>query len=239
MQIKEPFTRLQPVLAEFAQTNDLQSICKFTGANILTVRRWVADKNPAKGENEIRLWHFLLAAGYEFSELRVDAFNFYLSELLAYSVIDIEKVMEVCGVRNAQTALQIMRGQPPMHPAASLTELHELYDEQLQEAKRTLQAELRVFDDSHLSPLPEASAEELAEAPAFDVLVPVLAAMVRGVTPLAQQALESWTPAQRSRLRELAGDELFQLANDMHNLSQILGALNSERARAHHNPEGK
>lgn len=238
MQITELFTRLQPSLSEFMESGDVQLVCRFTGAKDLTVKRWVTGKNPARGENEIRLWHLLLAAGYEFSDLRIDEFNFYLSELLAYSIITMEEAMQVAGVKNSQTALQIMRGQPPMHPAVTLAELREQYNDRLQEAKCSLQQELRVFDTSVLPSLPTASAEELAEAPAFDVLVPVLAAMVEGMTPLAEQALESWTPAQRSRLRELAGEKLFELANNMHNLSQILSALNSERARTHH-IEGK
>jgi len=221
------------MLVDFLRNGDLQLVCDFTGASKKTVQRWAADDNPAKGGNEIRLWQFLLAAGYESSELHIPEFNLYLAQLYALSVITIDGAADLAGVTDGQTTLRIMRGQPPMHPK-TLSEVKSMYDDDLQDAQRDLQQKLRVFGSDTLPSLPEPSEKELAESPAFDVLVPVLAAMVKGVRPLAQQALESWTPAQRSRLREQAAEELFELANDMFNLSQILNALNSERARAQH-----
>lgn len=238
MKRQEPFTWLQPALESFLVSGDTQLVCEFTGASTTTVRRWVTNKNPAKGSNEIRLWHFLLAAGYEFPELRIDEWSFYLAQLLAYSVITAETATELCGVKNSQDTLLIMRGRLPMHPAATLAEMQEMYDEQLRVAMSRLQESLSVVGGLSLPPLPSASAEVEAHAPAFDVLVPVLAAMIKGMMPYAQLALKSWTPAQRARLRELVGDELFELANNTHNLAQILGALNSERSRAQH-LEGK
>ena len=234
MHIKEPYRWLQPALASYVSENGTQQVCEFVDAATKTVRRWESDENPAKGGNEIRLWHFLLAAGYGFPDLAIDAFNFYIAQLYSYSIVSLEKATELCGVRNTQTTLQIMRGQPPMHSKVSLDELKSTYEDALQDAKRDLQQKLRVFDANTLPQLPKASAEELAEAPAFDVLVPVLAAMVKGVLPLATLAVESWTPAQRSRLREQVGDELFDLANNVYVLSQFLSALNSERARTQH-----
>ena len=233
MHIQQPFKWLQPLLVSFLEVGDEQLVCNFTGSSRATTQRWAANTNPAKGGNEIRLWQFLLAAGYESPELRIPEFNQYLAELYAHSIITIGDAASLAGVTDEQTALRIMRGQPPMHPTA-LEEIKSTFGEQLRDAQRDLQQKLRVVGATTLPSLPEASAEVLAEAPAFDVLVPVLAAMVEGLTPLAQQAVESWTPAQRSRLRELAGDSLFELANSTYNLSQILSALNSERARSQH-----
>ncbi len=234
MHIHEPYRWLQPALASYVSENGTQLVCEFVHASTKTVQRWESDENPAKGGNEIRLWHFLLAAGYEFPDLVIGEFNFYIAQLYSYSLVTLEQVTELCGVKNTQTALQIMRGQPPLHPATSLKSLKSDYEDGLQVAKRDLQHKLRVFDTTALPQLPEASAEALAGAPAFDVLVPVLAAVVKGVLPLAELAVESWTPAQRSRLRDLAGDEMFQLANNVHKLSEFLSALNSERSRTRH-----
>lgn len=234
MHINEPYRWLQPELALYVRENGTQQVCEFVGASTKTVLRWESDENPAKGGNEIRLWHFLLAAGYEFPDLVIDEFNFYMAQLYSYSLVTLEEATELCGVKNTQTTLQIMRGQPPMHPAMSLEELKNRYEPELQAAKRDLQQKLRVFDTDTLPPLPEASAEAIAEAPAFDMWVPVLAAMVKGILPLADLAVESWTPAQRSRLRDLVGDEMFELANDVHKLSELLSALNSERSRTRH-----
>lgn len=238
MQIEELFQQLQPALAEFAEGGDLQLVCEFTGSNDRTVHGWVTGKSPANGEREIRLWHFLLAAGYDVPGSDIDAFNFYLAELFAYSIITKEEAGEFAGVKKYQTAFRIMRGQPPAHPEMSLQEMQEMCGEQLQLAKATLQQRLRVRSAPALPPLPEASAEEMAEAPAFDVLVPVLSSMVQGLLPLARLAVESWTPEQRSRLRTLVGDDMFELANKMHELTQIMNALNSERARVRYT-EGK
>ncbi|MCA9309245.1 hypothetical protein KC973_02615, partial [Candidatus Saccharibacteria bacterium] len=100
------------------------------------MQRWIADDNPAQGANELRLWHFLLAAGHTFDKLRIAEFNFYLAELFAYRVLDgLDDVQQYAGVKNPQTALQIMRGQPPMSPAVTLEEMQELHDEPLQLAK--------------------------------------------------------------------------------------------------------
>ncbi len=234
MQVHKPFRWLQPSLADFVTHHGTQPVCDFVGAARSSVERWTANSNPAQGTLEIRLWHFVLAAGYEIPELRIPQFNQYLAELYAYSVITIDEAKQLSGVKNNQDVLQILRGREPMQPAVGVEGLEEMYGESLQYAKSGLQDKLRAFSPSALPPLPEATPEVLAEAPAFDVLVPVLAAMVKGVSPLALLALESWTPAQRSRLRELAGEELFELANSLFNLSQVLNALNSERARAQH-----
>lgn len=225
MQIETPFRWLQPVLGSFVSTHGVQPVCAFTSAKPVTVQRWLSNANPAKGGNEIRLWHLMVAAGYEFPELEIPEYNHYLAQLYAYSIITIEEVMQSCGVRNSQTALQIMRGQPPMQPVMLLEDLRELYGSQLQQAMAALQQALAV--ETHILPdLPAASAEVEALAPALQVLVPALANQLAAVLPLTKLALESWTPEQRAHLRELVGDDvMFVLSNN-------LNALCSERARA-------
>lgn len=231
MQIKEPFRWLQPALVSLVGSNGTQLVCEFVGAAPKTVRRWVANANPAKGENEIRLWHLLLAAGYEFPELEIPEFNFYLAQLHAYSIITFDEVAQLCGVKNEQTALQIMRGQPPMHPAVLLEDLKELYDEPLQAARANLQQTLSAADplpvETMILPqLPTIPMKAVNEVLTFEMLVQVLGDLLSAALPLAELALDSWTPEQRARLRELVGDEaMFELSNNMN-------ALCSERARA-------
>ena len=223
---EKPFQWLRPALVDFVSIGVLQHVSDFTGAAKKTVRRWVANSNPAKGEYEIRLWHFLLAAGYDFPELRIDEFNFYLAQLHAYSIIRIDEVMQLCGVKNSQTALQIMRGQPPMHPAMSLDEMRLKYDQQLKLAMTELRQQLGTAQSQALPDLPLASAEVEALAPTFDALVPVLADQLKAAIPLIELVLWSCTPEQRAELRELVG------ANEMFVLSNNLNALCSERARS-------
>lgn len=231
MQIETPFRWLQPVLEPFINASGAQPVCMFTGASLVTVQRWLANTNPAKGGNEIRLWHLMVAAGYNLPELEIPQYNYYLAQLYAYKVLTIEEVMQLCGVKNSQTALQIMRGQPPMHPVMSLEDLRELYDEQLQQALAALRQLLDVEETHVLPDLPVATAEVEALAPAFQLLVPALAHLLGAVSPLAEIALDSWTPEQRAHLRELVGDDvMFVLSNN-------LNALCSERARA--NQQGR
>lgn len=225
MQIKVPFTWLQPDVRSFLETGDVQLVCEFTDSAKKTVRRWAANETPAKGGKEIRLWHFLLAAGYEFPELRIPEYNFYLAQLYAYSVVTIDEVVQLCGVKNDQTALQIMRGQPPMHPMP-LDDIKDLYDAQLQVAKNTLQQKLHGPVADILPPLPEPSAAQSTDALKPDVLVSVLASLLVAIAPLTELVLDDYTPEQRSDLRKQVGDPLmFRLSNDFN-------ALCSERARA-------
>lgn len=226
MQIPRPFIWLQPDLEDFVSRNGTQPVCDFVGSSRSSVERWAANKNPAQGMNEIRLWHFLLAAGYDFPELRIDEFNFYLAQLHVYSIITIDEVMQLCGVKNSQTALQIMRGQPPMHPAMSLEEMRTMYDEQLKLAMAELRQQLGTTQSQVLPDLPSAPAEVEALAPTFDALVPVLADQLKAAMPLIELVLWSCTPEQRAELRELVG------ANEMFVLSNNLNALCSERARS-------
>lgn len=224
MQVNEPFRRLQPALAQFAESGDLQLVCEFTGSAYRTVQGWVANKRPVKGEREIRLWHLLLAVGFEFPELRIDAYNHYLAELFAYSIVTMDEVQQLCEVKNPQTALQILRGQPPMHPAMSLEQLQEMYDEQLSEAKAVLSRRLEVEAAQALPALPPAVEEVQLEVPTFDQ-VPVLAKLLQAILPLTEQALAAWSPEQRAHLRELVGGEgMFALSNNVN-------ALCSERTR--------
>lgn len=228
MQVHKPFKWLQPHLADFVTHHGTQPVCDFVGASRSSVERWTANSNPAQGQFEIRLWHFVLAAGYQVPELRVPPFNEYLAELYAYSVITIEEAMQLSGVKNSQDVLQIMRGREPMQ-SVTVDELEEMYGQALKAKKQELQQQLLPFVQVAQPVHPQLSlASDEFEAPtlAHDVLVPVLANMLLALAPLANLALTQWTPEQRSRLRELVGlSFVFSLSNDMN-------ALCSERALA-------
>ncbi len=229
MQIQELFTRLQPDLEDFVRQNGTQPVCEFVGAARSTVERWSVNSHPAQGQYAIRLWHFLLAGGYKPVDQKIPEYNFYVSQLYAYSVVEMEEVMQMVGVKNTQTALQIMRGQPPMHPGLSLEELKELYDESLMRKIEQLRKRLPVnhmTSDVVLPELPVPTEKVEALSPALDATVTALAHQLMAVLSLTELALDLWTPEQRSRLRELVGNnQMFRLANEFN-------ALCSERARA-------
>lgn len=228
MEVKQPFWRLQPSLVDFVATYDAQLVCDFVGAARKSVRRWVAGSHTAKGVYELRLWYFLEAAGYDVP--LVDEFNRYVAQLLAHSIITMDEARQYCGVLSDQTAFHILRGQTPMHPAVTLSELQELHDDELQASVASLAGKLQ----SAIVAEADESVEQLTDTPPADaisrvartsVLVTVLADQLKAVLPLTEIAIKDWSAEERSTLRELVGDEsMFVLSNN-------LNALCSERAR--------
>ncbi len=221
----------------FGQTYKIQSISDLVNVSNNTIVAWLADEYPAKGENLVTLWHVLEAIGFDSPEMDdLPRFNRYLGELFAFSVIGINEVKELCNVSNSQTALQILRGQPPMHPALNYTELIAMYSDQLTEKKRDALLKLTPISDSISQsgnqtqarqtnePVNVASAIQIGYTNDNGVL---MAATVLGqALPIVRHLIsDECTPADRNRVRELLGE------GTMFELSNYFESLCSERAR--------
>lgn len=237
LQVQNLFERVQPRLVEYHRnTNDLEFISEFVGAVPTSIMDWINNKQPCKGARLIRLWHFLDAAGFESPELeKIPPFNCYLGQLFAFGVITMDEVLQYAGVRNEQTGFQMMRGQPPMHPAMSLEDVQELHDEQLEQVLTAFGRRLRKFDEP--STVRQAATPEAPEVPAVQVptgpmdatsgTVYTLATLFGAALPLARHLnSDRCKPQDRALLRELMGEDgIFELSN-------ILNALCGERARS-------
>lgn len=242
MEVRNLFQTLQPRLKEYVcQTSDLQDICRFVGVVPRTVADWSNNRQPAKGVRLVRVWHFLAANGYESPELLgIPAFNRYVGELFAFSVISMKELHELAGVTSESASLRIMRGQPPMHPAMSLEDIKELYDERLQQLKQELKTKPTAADEPSVAPptLPATTSESSAVfAPpqpsmmvgaSADSKVYTLATLLGAALPLARDlSSDRCKPEDRALLRELMGEDgVFDLSN-------ILNVLCGERARTH------
>lgn len=246
MDQKTLFKKVQPRLVDYSRTNDLLAMREFIGVVLPTIEGWASGRHPAKGENLLRLWHFLAAAGFKSPELRaLEPYPLYVSELFAYSIISIEEARQLLGIRNNQSAYKQMRGElRPAAPSLKFEELSELYDSQLQEAKMKLKQQLVVANDSQepstmargpssTTPSAEHHGSEnlfpgssLQFGSSKDSGIITLATMLSSAMPLARYLnSDSCTPEHRSRFRDLMGDgNVFEISN-------ILNSLCSERAR--------
>lgn len=233
------FTELLPKLRlYYEQTHDSDVVGKFVGAAPGTVQDWIKAKQPAKGERLIKLWYFLEAAGFQFSEIDdIPKFNRYLGHIFSFGLISLDEAMQICGVKNPQTALQALRGQPPMHPAYSTEELHALYDDGLKDAQALLQNRLKqlqtITRDPPVAPkVPMHEQTQTEDAPVVSLPtrgnanIMTAATLLSAALPLVRQLnSERCSPEDRSHLRDLMGDGgIFELSNH-------LNALCSERAR--------
>lgn len=240
MQLTNIFAVSQPRLRDYLKKGEMDVLTRFVGATPGTVQGWVKG-TPCKGERLLRLWHFLSVAGFDSPEMQaIPKYNLYLSELFAFSVITMDEVLNIAGVRNEQTGLQILRGQPPMAPTLSFEELYEMYDEQLQSAKSALAQQLGRTSSS--TPVSSSTTPSPAPAPAPPVVpavvqspptsVGVPTVVVAATTLLNALAFANYmnspevTPAERQKLRELMGETaMFELSN-------VTSALCGERARS-------
>jgi len=239
LQVQNLFERVQPRLVEYHRTtNDLEFISEFVGAVPTSILDWINNKQPCKGARLIRLWHFLDAAGFETPELeKIPPFNCYLGQLFAFGVITMDEVLQYAGVRNEQTGFQIMRGQPPMHPAMSYEDIQELHDEQLEQVLTAFGQRLRKSDEpSAVRQVAEAASQEPEVSAVHESTVPIaptsgtvytLATLLGAALPLARHLnSDRCKSSDRALLRELMGEDgVFELSN-------ILSALCSERARS-------
>ena len=210
---------------------DIEGFSATIGVAPQTLGEWLANVSPPVGERLIRLWHFLAAVGYDSPELnRVEPFNRYLGQLLAMSVITMNDVQELLNVKNAQTALQILRGSKPMHPLVNLAELKQEYDSVLSAklaelpARNKGQPKQRQAQPARTEK-PSASSSQVVTSKG-SVYALDAATMLSGALPLCRWLnSDSCTPEERSRFRDLMGSEaLFELSN-------TTGSLCSERAR--------
>jgi hypothetical protein len=213
----------------YAATFDLEVVSDFCKVTTSTTMEWLADKQPPVGERLIRLVYFLRASGHEAPELdALPPFNRMVSEVFAFSVVGPDEVLDILNVKTRQTALQIMRGQPPMHPRLSLEELNELYSVKLKEAQAALDEKLPavVLEDQSASRKESpAEVEHVVTRP--DNTIVRLATILGAAKPLVRYMLsDRCTPADRQELRTLLGEEsMFDLSNDFN-------ALCGERARS-------
>lgn len=210
-----------------SQQWDIGLVTQVTGSTPKTVTGWLNGQTP-NGERLIKLWHLLAAVGLESPELAtLPGFNRYCGELLTFGVITMKELQEICHVVKLQSVLRMLRGMPSMRPQYSQEELQELYEATLQ----SRQAEIVPMNQPETGPERTAPPDESpvsTVSPKDDKLIVYAASMLKGVLPLVRQLdSEHSTPADRSRLRELVGND------DMFDLSNILNHLCSERARNH------
>ena len=232
MESKDLFDRVQPRLVAYHRAGgDLQLVCDFVSATPNTVMGWTTGTAP-QGARLIRLWHFLALNGHDSPELiKLPAFCRYISELFAFQCITLEEVLQYCGVTADQTALQIMRGQPPMHPAMSLDDLKELYNVQLETAKAAARVPLPPADTpvSVAASSPEPPATPPSEAEVLPALlagsgnqskITTLATLLSAALPLVRLVnSDKCKPADRALLRELMGTNgVFELSNHLNDL---------------------
>lgn len=246
MDQKSLFTKVQSRLASYCETYSLLTLCEFAGVTVGTIEGWAIGRHPANGENLLRLWHFLAAAGYPSPEMKkLDPYAFYVSQLLAYSIINLEEAGQILGVKTVQSTHKQLRGEhKPAVPTFGLEELKVMYDEHLQKAKMKLKEQLAEVEGSQESPTmargpsqgssqherPSSSESRQEPVVSFvggkDTLMLELATALSSALPLARYMnSDRCTPADRSYLRDLMGD------GGMFEISNILNSLCSERAR--------
>ena len=173
------------------------------------------------------------------------AFNRYIGELFAFSLLTKQEVLDICKQNYNDGAIRTMRGVPPMHQQYDLQQLKELYDESLTAARKQFQeslpsvttaarttelpppvAPVRVVPSAH----PKAVPQHVSQ-PAVPLLtdnpVLTLATLLSAAVPLARHlSSDTCTSEQRSQLRDLMGERgMFDLSNE-------INALCSERARS-------
>lgn len=230
MEMTNLWEKVLPRLQERHQAGlSVDLIAGFCGVVPPTVHTWLSDQRPSNGERLIKLWHLLRAAGSDSPEfVQVPPYNLLVSELFAYDVIDMATAKVILGVVADQTVLKVLRGQPPMHPTSSLEELQVEYGAALARAKQVLTAQLGTISRmSHRR-------DQLVQPPTTDrqftgLTDPglALASLIGAALPFARQLnSDESSAAARSRLRELSGDTVFELSNELHSLC-------SERARDH------
>lgn len=217
------------------QTWDISTITSVTKCEPETVTDWLILKQPAVGERLIKVWHLLANLGFSSPELeKLPAYNRYLGELLTFSVISNLDLLDILNLKNSQSVLHILRGQIPAAPKYDLEDLKVLFDEQLRAKKHaTIKDAIPYIHERGSPPTPSTSTEVVAQqaAPQAALLIPIaditatVAALVGALVPLLKVLVsDSTTADDRSKLREIAGDEIFTGSN-------LLGALCSERAR--------
>lgn len=108
-----------------------------TGFQAETIGGWLALEVPPT-QPLLKVWHLLDALGYDSPEVQqVDALQQYLGRLYTLGVVDMEKLKSdaLLNVKNAQTVVQFLRGQPSMKlKADALDGLRRTYDEALNRA---------------------------------------------------------------------------------------------------------
>jgi hypothetical protein len=206
---------------------DIDGFSQTIGVTSSTVGDWISQTQPPNGERLIRLWHYLDLIGYKSPEIKeLPPFNRYVGQLLALSVITMDEVIAIVGVRNSQTALHILRGTTPRHPTKSLQELEAEYDGVLK-SKLAEQAmgNLRTKSYSQPAPIRNKQPENFCNINSGDTAL-IASTLLSAALPTARLLnSDEYTPEERSRFRGLIGPEtIFELSN-------IVNMLTGERAR--------
>lgn len=241
---EEIWTEVLPRLREFiAQTGNVKLVCELTDATPGTVGEWLTEVRPPTGVRLLTVWHLLNVYGPLLPSMDgLEPLNRYLGQLLAFQVMTMEEVCEVLNVKNAQTVFRILRGQKPMQAHYTLSQLRELYDDQLRRELADLPRRKRPAKvvAAASEPAPPAVEKQIPDAPAstsppasltLDLSgigsdPPLMLAMLLGAAlPLARHLNQPEDPGERNRYRKLVGlDGLEEQLNE-------LIALKSERAR--------
>ena len=219
--------KVRPRLWQYlSQKQDVYILQEYVGGvTPETIGGWLVNSQPPNGYRLIMLWHLLHALGIESEELNeLPPYNRFLGELLTFGALreGLEQIADIVGVKNTQTLFQILRGTKPMHPRYTLDELRQKYGERI---KRELDGQVHDYRfNADLSDTGGA-VQEVNYNPGFNALVQ-LASLLSAALPLMRYAnSDNITPSERSKFRELLGqDSLFSLMIE-------LQTLQSERAR--------
>jgi hypothetical protein len=212
---------------------EIEDFCKVASS---TVKDWISNSHPARGERLLRLWHLLALRGSESPELqKLPALNRYLGELLAFGLVSIEEAGEMAGVKNSQTLHKVLRGQVPVHPKTTVRQLRARYDEQLRKARAAM---ADPYPGMPISAAPPKQSELEPSPSEFTngsnlLLVSAAASFNQTLTYARYFASDTCTPEERSMLRALMDrpDAVYQ--ESMAELARLTTSLCSERARNH------
>lgn len=222
--IEDLWVRVHPRLVRAYRGGlEIEDIARFCSSSSLTVNRWITKEHPSAGLRLIKLWHLLSLVEDSPEMDRLEPLNRYVSELVGFSVIVMTEACDILGQKNPQSALYALRGQSVMHPRLTLDEVQSLYEEKLDQAKKTWSQKLVSLKRQDQSYIDTELWGTISERPPAMQLATILGAAL----PLARHLYsDKCSPEDRSYFRTLMGYE------SMFELSNLLNSLCSERARS-------
>lgn len=217
-----------------------KTIADFAGVSDDSVHRWFKEGRMPVGEQLVRMRFYLEFLGYKVSELNeLDEQVRNAARLFAFGVASLSEIADLLGYvgkSGTDTLLRIFRGArgTSSEKIEQFESFIELYGAKLNDKKRTVSKVLHVTDgDSHSQRTTDHFGASAAIRSTSHVagnqtaVVESFAGLITAMLPLAEYVLsDSFTAAQRSRVRELAGG-----GKGVSRLSNLFTQLSGEAAR--------
>lgn len=218
-----------------------RTIAKFVGVGDSTVYRWFKAVIKPVGEPLVRLRFYLEFLGYEVTELEDlkqpvrDAGRVY-----AFGVADLDDLMKEVGIPNNENGrtqmLSVLRGvqgfsdERMMKISAFAENFKDLLYDRLRATPRVLSVQdVGMHPSKGAAPIGTSTTNRLPHGVGNQsAVIESFAGLITAMLPLAEYVLsDSFTAAQRSRVRELAGG-----GKGVSRLSNLFTQLSGEAARS-------